>query len=91
MSATVLCFFSGLAGPAATGIAEFLFRRAFIAVAYPFFMVLVDLTACAGVSGGACSCEFLRLVLAGFLCSLFWHCVTMGTDFPYYNYTYAHK
>jgi len=91
MTAAVACLFSGLAGPAAAGIAEFLNGRAFIPVAYALFMVLVYLTACAGVFGGACSCGFFRLVLVGRLCSGFWHGVTMGTDFPYYNYTYAHK
>lgn len=91
MSAAVACFFSGLAGPAATGIAEFLGRRAFIPVAYALFMVLVNFTACAGVFGAGCSCGYRRLDLAGFLCCLFWHYVTKGTVFPYYNYTYAHN
>ena len=71
MSATVLCFFSGLTGSAATGIAEFLDGRAFIPVAYPFFMVLVDLTTCAGVFGAACFSGYSWMVLVGFVCRRF--------------------
>jgi hypothetical protein len=79
--AAVACFFSGLAGPAAAGIAKFLGRRAFIPVAYALFMVFVDLPACAGVSGAVCSCGYCWLVLVDGLFSWFWHGVTMGTEF----------
>ncbi|MDO9036592.1 MAG: hypothetical protein Q7U51_15520 [Methanoregula sp.] len=89
--ATVACFFSGLAGPAAAGIVKFQGGRAFIPVAYALFMVLVDLPACAGVPGAVCFSGYCWLVLVDFVCSWFWHCVTMGTDFPCYNYTYAHN
>ena len=81
VSAAVACFFSGLAGPAAAGIAEFLGRRAFIPVAYALFMVFVNFTAGAGVLGSLCSCGCSCLVLVGFLCCWFWHGVTMGTDY----------
>ena len=71
MSAAVACFFSGFAGPAAAGIAEFQGRRAFIPVAFTIFMVLVNFTACAGVFGGARFFGYFRLVLVVFLCSGF--------------------
>lgn len=81
MPASVACFFGGLAGSAAAGIAEFLSGRAFLPVAFALFMVLVDFPTCAGVSGGACFSGYSWLVLVDFLCNVFWHCVTMGTDF----------
>ena len=89
--ATVACFFSGLSGPAAAGIAKFFGGRAFLPVAYAFFMLLVALPQCAGVPGAVYFSGHRWLVLVDFVCSCFWHCVTMGMDFPCYNYTYAHK
>jgi hypothetical protein len=71
VAAAVTCNFRGLTGSAAAGISEFQGGRAFIPVAFAFFMVFVGLTACAGVFGAGCFCGYIWLVLVGFLCSSF--------------------
>jgi len=70
VATAVRCIFCFLTG-AAAGIAEFQGGRAFIPVAFTFFMVLVNFTACAGVFGGARFFGYFRLVLVVFLCSGF--------------------
>ena len=67
MPAAGTCLFGGLAGSAAAGIAEFLGGRAIIPVAFALFMVLVYLSAGAGVCGAGCFRGYSRLVLVGFL------------------------
>jgi hypothetical protein len=66
MPAAVACFFTGIAGSATAGIAEFQGGRAFIPVAYALFMVLVYLPACAGVFDAVCFSGYCWLVLVGF-------------------------
>ena len=70
MPAAVACFFTGLAGSAAAGIAKFLGGRAFIPEDYALFMVLVNLSACAGVFGAVCFSGYC-LILVGCVCSWF--------------------
>lgn len=69
VTAAVACFFSGLAGPTAAGIGKFLGGRAFVPVAFAFFMVLVDLPACAGMFSAVCFSGYCRLILVGRMCS----------------------
>ena len=79
VTAAVTCFFRGLAGSAATGIAEFLRGRAFLPVAGGTRNFFVLLAAGAGVQGGG------FVLVSGFhgiagcwLCS-FWHLFTNRT------------
>jgi hypothetical protein len=80
MSAAVAYFFCILVS-AAAGTGKFLGGRAFIPVAYALFMVLVNLSACAGVFGAVCFSGYFWLDLVGRLCSWFWHLCHHGYGF----------
>jgi hypothetical protein len=67
VAAAVACFFGGLTGSATAGIAKFLGGRAFIPVAFALFVMLVGLTACAGMFSARCAGRYRRLSLVGFL------------------------
>jgi hypothetical protein len=66
MAAAVACFFGGLTGSAAAGIAEFFGRRAFFTVAGGARAVRVRFAAGTGVFGSTVLViEYIVLVIAG--------------------------